>query len=249
MNLRAFVILTVVTLLALAFTAQLSAARTRGSSRSKSDPISGIWDGTFRIAGASAPVTLELKLRGKKVTGTASSAHTGPGTVTNGTWSNNKLSCTLVFAKHESIVVTGSLKDGKLSGEFRTEGMVGSWDAARRASSAATKNSAIVSSGASISSADPISGEWRGTLQAQGSSAPVTLRLKLDGDKVTGTSDSEHLGAGTLSKGTWMNKRLTFTLDVNNGAITFTGELKDGKLAGDFEATNGMRGTWEARKK
>jgi hypothetical protein len=36
------------------------------------------------------------------------------------------------FPSHESIDVTGSLKDGKLTGEFRTEGRQGTWEATRK---------------------------------------------------------------------------------------------------------------------
>ena len=49
-----------------------------------------------------------------------------------GSWAENKLSMTLDFAKHESIAVTGSLKDGRLAGEFRTEGFVAKWEAKKK---------------------------------------------------------------------------------------------------------------------
>ena len=98
------------------------------------DPISGEWDVTFHVQDTTTPATFNLKLDGHKVTGTAESAHTGPGTVRDGSWTENKLSFTLDFKKHESIVVTGSLKDGKLSGEFRTEGFVEKWEATKKSS-------------------------------------------------------------------------------------------------------------------
>jgi hypothetical protein len=98
------------------------------------DFISGEWDATFYAMGQATPFALELKLEGDKVTGKVNSAHTGPGTIGNGSWAENKLSMTLVFAKHESIAVTGSLKDGKLAGEFRTEGFVAKWEAKKKRS-------------------------------------------------------------------------------------------------------------------
>jgi hypothetical protein len=97
-----------------------------------SDPISGEWDVSFYVHGTTTPATFKLKLEGDKVTGTAESAHTGPGTVRDGSWTENKLSFTLDFKKHESIAITGSLKDGKLSGEFRTEGFVEKWEATKK---------------------------------------------------------------------------------------------------------------------
>jgi hypothetical protein len=50
-------------------------------SRPDSDPISGEWDVSFYVHGTTTPATFKLKLDGDKVTGTAVSDHTGPGTV------------------------------------------------------------------------------------------------------------------------------------------------------------------------
>ena len=100
--------------------------------RGETDALSGEWVGTFHAKGQSAELTLNLKVEGHQVTGTVTSAHTGPSTISKGSWENNKLSMTFDFAKHESIIVTGTLKDGKLSGEFRTEGFVDQWEATRK---------------------------------------------------------------------------------------------------------------------
>lgn len=101
-------------------------------SRPDADPISGEWEVTFHVQGTTTPATFKLKLDGDKVTGTAESAHTGSGTVRDGSWTENRLSFTLDFKEHESIAITGSLKDGKLSGEFRTEGFVEKWEATKK---------------------------------------------------------------------------------------------------------------------
>ena len=45
---------------------------------------------------------------------------------------DGKLSFTLDFEKHESIDVTGTLKDGKLAGEFHTEGFTDKWEAKKK---------------------------------------------------------------------------------------------------------------------
>jgi hypothetical protein len=216
------------------------------SAADSKDQITGEWEALCEIGGGSATLTLNFKLDGDKVTGTAESAHTGPGTVKKGSWSNNKLNFTVEFAAHESIEVAGSLKDGQLSGDFHTEGMVGQWKAARKTAPAVS--SATLANSAATTG-DQVSGDWEATLEAQGNKAPVTLKLKLDGDKITGTSESAHLGPGTVSKGSWTNNRLSFTLDVSFGPIVITGTLQDGKLAGDFDAAGKMHGKWEAKKK
>ncbi len=96
------------------------------------DSISGEWSGNLKVMTFTEPCTLVLKLEGTKVTGTITSDHTGAGTVTNGSWVDGKLTFTAEFAKHESIALTGALKDGKLAGEFTTEGHTGSWEVTRK---------------------------------------------------------------------------------------------------------------------
>ncbi len=229
---------------------QSSAAACYGGLAQSSDPISGDWDVSFKVEGTTTPATFKLKLDGENVTGTANSAHTGPGTVRDGSWVNGKLSFTLDFKTHESIAISGSLKDGKLVGEFRTEGFVSSWEAKKKAAATAVQSNAAGNAAptAVSNSADPISGDWEATLEAQGTAVPVTLKLKLDGDKVTGTSESEHLGPGTLSKGSWAANKLSFTMDSAGMSIAVSGMLKDGKLAGEFDA-GALKGIWQAKKK
>lgn len=99
------------------------------------DPISGEWDVTFHAREHTTPGTFTLKLDGTKVTGTVISQHTGPGTIRDGSWNEGKLSLTLVFQKHESITITGVLKDGKLGGGFQTEGFTDKWEAKKVARS------------------------------------------------------------------------------------------------------------------
>jgi len=101
------------------------------------DAISGEWEVSFFVNGTTTPATFKFKLEGDKVTGTAESAHTGLGTIRDGSWKDNKLSFALDFKSHESIAVTGALKDGKLSGAFTTEGFTSTWEAKRKATTTA----------------------------------------------------------------------------------------------------------------
>ncbi len=95
----------------------------------KDDPISGDWNAIFEVETFKVPVEMKLKLKGNQVTGTVHSDHTGAGTVSNGTWSDQKLTLTFEFATHEAIAVSGSITNGKLSGDFATEGRTGKWTA------------------------------------------------------------------------------------------------------------------------
>ncbi len=50
----------------------------------------------------------------------------------------------LYFVRPESIVVTGSLQEGKLIGEFHTEGIQDSWEACKKWSDPASGSFQIV---------------------------------------------------------------------------------------------------------
>jgi hypothetical protein len=244
----------ILSLFVVALTAVTSAAAVQHKPAGhEPDHVSGEWEVTFKIGGGSASGTLTLKIDGDKVTGTVESQHTGPGTLSDGSYADGKLSFTMNFAAHESIAATGGLKGDELIGEFRTEGMQGTWEAKRKAApssaSARAASGAPAASGASSSSsADPISGQWDGSFAAGGSTAPVTLKLRLDGGKVTGTTESSHLGNGTVSNGSWADNKLSFNIDGAHGTIAITSVLKDGKLVGEF-AAGATKGKLEATKK
>jgi hypothetical protein len=110
----------------------VGAARPASQGHVGADPISGTWDVMFQVEGHPTAATLELRLKRHTVTGKVSSAHTGPGRVTDGTWADNRLAFTAVFEQHGPIAMTASLQEGRLVGEFRTEGFVAKWEAKRR---------------------------------------------------------------------------------------------------------------------
>lgn len=105
---------------------------TQPTTSDNSDPISGEWDVSFFVHEKKTPATFTLKLAGTTITGTAYSEHTGAGTVRDGKWVDGKLSFTLDFKKHESIAINGVLKEGKLVGQFTTEGFTEKWEAVRK---------------------------------------------------------------------------------------------------------------------
>lgn len=94
--------------------------------------ITGDWIIHFQAGHQSASGNFRLQADGDRVTGSVETAHTGPGTVQNGKWSDQKLSATLVFEKHESVALEGELKnDGTLAGHYTTEGRTETWQAKR----------------------------------------------------------------------------------------------------------------------
>jgi hypothetical protein len=83
--------------------------------------VAGKWNITFTLQGQTAPGTLVLAIDGETLTGTVETHHTGPGKLQDGKFSATKLSATCVFEHHESIALTGELKNEKLVGTFHTE--------------------------------------------------------------------------------------------------------------------------------
>src|SRR5689334_21217484 len=57
--------------------------------------ITGEWLIHFQAGHQSVSGNLRLQADGDQITGSVETAHTGPGTVQNGKWSNPKLSATL----------------------------------------------------------------------------------------------------------------------------------------------------------
>lgn len=207
----------------------------------ETDKISGDWDGTVEAVGTKVAFKMSFKLEDEKLTGTVESGHTGAGTI-SGTLKNGKLNFTATFAKHESISFKGELKDDKISGEYATEGRQEKWEAVKKA-----KTESSATSTNSTNSGD-VSGEWNAYLVAQDATAPVSLKLKVEGNKITGTYSSEHLGTGTLEDTTWEDGKIGFTMKTPQATIKTWGVLKDGKLSGDFDAGM-MKGKWEAKRK
>jgi hypothetical protein len=96
--------------------------------------------------------------------------------------------------------------------------------------------------------ADEISGEWDAAADAQGQPFPFTLVLKLDGEKVTGSSSSQ-LGNNQISSGTWKDGKLALLINGSSGAIGLMGTLDGGKLIGDYDFAGQLQGKWVAIKR
>ncbi len=97
----------------------------------KADPISGEWTATFELAGGSPFTrTLKLELAGARVSGTATSARLGDGTV-SGTWEAGELNLA-IEGERGTMALAGALKDGKLSGDWDVGHAKGKWSAKKK---------------------------------------------------------------------------------------------------------------------
>jgi len=218
------------------------------------DTLSGKYEGVAKSDQlGDIPLTVEIKNDNGKLTGKIDSPQ-GPAPITGGTFDNGKITMKFDAGGNEG-TVTATLDGDKITGKWELAGQGGSVEL-KRAGTAASAPAPAPGGAAAKPSApsaapaagDPVSGEWDAVADAQGTQFPFTLKLKLEGDKVTGSSESSQ-GTAPLSKGSFTANKLSFSLDTGNGVIGMTAMLKDGKLTGDFDFAGQMTGKWEAKKK
>lgn len=187
---------------------------------------SGKYEGTAKSPDGDVRLTLELVDEANGLTGTATTAR--------GTYKTAKSKLadgvlTLDFEQPSAAKLSLHQKDGLLVGELVVEGKTG-----------AVELKKVVK--------DELSGEWDAAADVQGQAFPFTLSLKLDGEKVTGSSNSQ-LGNSQISTGTFKDGRLALVLDSGSGPIGLVAALDGGKLIGDFDYAGQMQGKWVAVRK
>ncbi|HKY06171.1 MAG TPA: hypothetical protein VJQ56_14845 [Blastocatellia bacterium] len=206
------------------------------------DAVSGRYEGVARGAEiGEMPITAELKNEGGKLTGKIETPQ-GPAMITSGSIAGEMVTLKLDIGGNE-LLVTAKLQGNKLVGEWELAGQKGTIDLTRKDAA-----STPAAPAAAPASGDVISGEWAGAADVQGTSVPFTLRLKLEGEKVTGESESPQ-GKAAISKGSWANDKLNIVIDTEMGPITLNAVLKEGKLVGDIDVASQVQGKWEAKKK
>lgn len=195
------------------------------------DIVSGKYEGTSRTAGAAdTQLTLELKEEAGKLSGRLTTPQ-GTMEISDGALTGGKLS--LKFG--------AGGRDGALTGQLQDERIVGEW------TTGAQKRSVELKKVGADRDAAALSGDWIGLADAQGG-FPFSLTLKVEGEKVTGSSNSQ-LGDSTITSGSWKDGRLTFVLESANGIVGMTATLVDGKLVGEFDYAGQAQGRWVATKK
>lgn len=208
------------------------------------DTVSGKYEGLARGAEiGEMPITAEIKNESGKLTGKIDTPQ-GPAMITSGSIAGDMVTLKLDIGGNE-LLVTAKLQGNKLVGEWELAGQKGTIDLTRKDVAAAAP---AAPAAAAQASGDQISGEWAGTADVQGTSVPFTLRLKLEGDKVTGESESPQ-GKAAISKGSWANDKLNLVIDTEMGPITLSAMIKEGKLVGDIDVASQVQGKWEAKKK
>lgn len=249
MQSRKIITLLAMALLLMASVASAASLNTHANlvSQAKSADVSGKYEGVAKSDQiGDIPITVEIKNTNGKLSGKIESPQ-GPAPITSGTFADGKVTLKFDAGGNEGTVVATLVGD-KITGKWDLGGTGGNLELKRVGDVGMATPPAPMKEDAKPVAGDPITGEWDASADVQGQSFPFTLKLKLEGDKVSGSSDSSQ-GSAALSKGTWSANKLAFMLDTPNGAIGFTAMLKDGKLVGDFDFAGQMTGKWEAKKK
>jgi hypothetical protein len=201
------------------------------------DALSGKYEGIAKTAGAAdQKVSLELKNESGKVSGRLMMGETSID-ISEGTLTESKLSLKLGAAA----------KDGMISAVVEGEKITGDWTAG------ATKRTLELKKVAAATAAAPaaafnLNGEWDAVADAQGQPFPFLLTLKVDGQTVTGSSSSQ-LGDSQIKNGSWKDGKLVFELEGQNGVISMSAVVLEGKLSGEFDFAGQLQGKWVAVKK
>lgn len=200
-------------------------------------------------------VKLELKSEGEKISGRV--IH-GPRTMEvteakleDGTLTLNFGQGRMLTAKVDGDKLVGEAVDGteKIPVEFKkVPPAAAAAPAAPPAAPAAP--AAAPPAGEAASSAAPfnLNGNWEGVADANGQTVPFTLTLKVDGETVSGSGSSQ-MGDSIVKSGTWKDGKLAFQLEGQNGIITMSAIVIDGKLSGEFDFAGQLAGRWVAVKK
>jgi hypothetical protein len=198
------------------------------------DSITGKYVGVAKSAGtADSELTLELKNEGGKIAGSVVNGQTKT-QISDGTLLDGKLTLKLGEAA----------SDGVLTAKIDGDMLVGEWVAGTQKKVVELKRGVATAAAAPVN----LSGSWEGIADANGQGFPFTLTLKVEGEKVTGGSSSQ-LGESNISEGTWKDGKLSFQLNGQNGGISMSATIVEGKLSGEFDYSGQLQGKWVAVRK
>jgi hypothetical protein len=106
-----------------------------------------------------------------------------------------------------------------------------------------------------VRAAEDPTGTWKWTTMYQGKSRDVTLKLKVEGDKLTGSIPGQGNQEVAISDGTFKDNNVSFTVvrELNGEKITqkYSGTVSGDTIKGTIETSRGGQGQsrdWEAKR-
>ena len=231
----------------------IARAQSSGDKPAPVDPLSGKFEGMVKSTpGVDTRLALEIMNQNGRLSGQFITPQ-GATEISGGSFSKGKLTLKLGRGKTA----------GKIKARLQNEMLTGEWIEGKnkraielqkvRPVVVATVAPTATSAPEPVSAAAPdaslsVAGDWDAIADAQGQGLPFTLSIRVDGEKVTGESNSS-LGAGTISDGTWKDGRLVFQIDTASGPVAMSAVIKDGGLVGEFDYAGQIQGRWVAKKK
>lgn len=210
----------------------------------QSDPLSGKYKGVAKSeAMGDLPLEVTIKNTGGKLSGVISTAQ-GDAQITGGTFENNKIKLTF-DAGGTPGTVDAEFKDGKIVGKWDLSGMGGPLELTREGGAAAAP---AASAAPAAGGAVMVGGDWDASADVMGQALPFTLKLKQEGETVTGESVSDQ-GAMPITKGKLAGNLLSFSLETPNGEIKFTAKINGNMIDGEYDFAGQAQGKWTAKKK
>jgi hypothetical protein len=197
---------------------------------------SGVYEGVAKGA-AETKLVLNVIHNQGKVSGHLRTPQTDI-PITDGKFDNGKL--VLKFGTDG--------KDGSISAILQGEKLTGDWTTGGETRPLELRKILPVAEDATAQPVISLSGEWDGLADAQGQGFPFVMTLKVDGEVVTGESNSS-LGSAVISKGSFKDGKLVFQLDLQSGTIYMNAVFKDGGLLGEFDYLGQAQGRWVAKKR
>jgi len=214
-------------------------------SKPTADQFVGNYKGTAADPAGAITLTLEIKTENGKISGRLLAPQKEQ-PLTSGDVVDGKLTVKTGTGNTAGTLVLQQ-RDKKLVGEWKVDGKTRQVEL-ERVPAEKEPAAAEVKKVTEPSSAEVLTGVWDAAADAQGQAFPFTLTLKVEGEKVTGSSSSQ-LGESTISSGTWKDGKLAVVLDGTAGQVALIATLVDGKLSGDYDFAGQLQGKWVAAKK
>jgi hypothetical protein len=216
------------------------------------DKVTGIYKGVAKSeAMGDLPITVNLKNTAGKLSGAIETAQ-GSASITGGTVDEATGAVKLTFdAGGTEGTVVATFKEGVITGKWDLGGMGGPIELKKDGAAVAANPAptpAPSTSAPAGGAAAAFGGDWECAADVMGQAMPFTLKLKQEGDKITGESTSDQ-GSTPLKDGKVAGSKMSFSLETPNGIIGFTSELKDAKVVGKYDFAGQMTGDWSCKKK
>ncbi len=248
--------LAIIACLALAEGSVFAGQASQAAPTLKPEALAGTYKGTATGPNGNIQLNVTLKYENSAFSGAIEHSEGPTLTITGGNLNGDRLVLTFDMGGTTG-TITANVKDGAhVEGSYTIGEMSGTVTLAKVPAEAVKPAPGTPAAGAApdakpapASADDPITGQWEGITGNSDMSVPFTMRLKLEGDKVTGDVSSEQGGA-SLNTGTWKGGSLSMTFELSGmGTVTMVGAIQEGKLVGSLDVGGQMQMQWAAVRK